>query len=647
MTMVNTVPLKAAGRCGAVAVSGRQSAFVLPDVSGAQAGSRESAAASAGTAAARAVRASDGVNTDLLSAESAARFAIDKEFFRRGRKDSLLWFSLALLAVAGRARADETRWFADRPVAWAEHDDANIRGTPAETKLQDLDATLVLRDGLAGEADRILSLEGRTPALDVNAADEVPCSTWFCPRNHLVPMSPAEVAAGPPGEPPVLPLRIVKGKDEGAATGFQVVDARGKKFLLKLDPVGHLGLATGGELVGYRFFHAAGYHVPGAFLTNLREEDLGLDPRATFKLHRVEKRPLTLERVRAQLAGVARLPDGRLRAVSVPWIQGQLVGGYDLKGRRADDPNDRIPHERRRSLRANWMLFAWLAVLDPSSINTLDSVVVEDGRRFVRHYLIDFGDALGSATTHQQSPAQQGEFPVEVGRSLRAFLSFGLYHREFEDDRDAWRALVTRYPAIGYLPAETFDPDQFRTNRKLPTHVRMTDRDAYWGAKVVTAFTDAQIEAVVATAELPAAEAAYAVHALEVRRDILGRRYLRAVAAVEDPAPSADGAGVCFRDLAIARGYLAPAEARYRIEVGDGAGRRLSSGERPPESARTCVPIAADPPGTGYRVVSIATELGAGGARETARPWTKTSRVHLRWRESERRFVVVGLERDE
>jgi hypothetical protein len=47
--------------------------------------------------------------------------------------------------------------------------------------------------------------------------------------------------------------------------------------------------------------------------------------------------------------------------------------------------------------------------------------------------------------------------------------------------------------------------------------------------------------------------------------------------------------------------------------------------------------------GTGYRILRIAARLdGREGAAVT-----KASRVHLRWREAERRFVVVGLERDE
>jgi len=559
-----------------------------------------------------------------------------------------LFAGLAVLAASAprAAAAEDGRWFADRPVAWFEHDDASISTKPQPTDLEDLDTTLIIRDGLAGEVERVLSLEGASPARDVNAADEVPCSTWFCPRHHLHPMTPAQIAAGPPAAPPVLPFTITKGKDEGAATGFQVVDARGKRFMLKLDPEKHFGMSTAGELVGYRVFHAAGYNVPGAFHIDVPPDQLRLGPKATFKLFKVRKVPLTMQRVQAQLAHVARLPDGRFHAVAVPWVGGEPLGGFDLIGRRVDDPNDRIPHQHRRSLRATWVLYAWLSVMDPSAINTIDSIVEEGGRRFIRHYHFDFGCAFGSATAHPQTPHQKGEFPVEVGRSLRALFSLGLYHRPFQDQRDQWTQMVGRYRAVGDFPADDFDPDSFRTNRKLPTHVRMTDRDAYWGAKIVTSFTDADLDALMGEAALPSPDAEYARHALAVRRDILGRRYLRAVAAVEEPAVSADGASVCFRDLAITRGYAQPREATYQVAVSDGFDHRLLASDVSPPGPLTCVPIAAAPVGSGYRVVSVSTRL-TGGAGTPDRDTTKASRIHLRWREAERRFVVVGLERDE
>jgi len=50
--------------------------------------------------------------------------------------------------------------------------------------------------------------------------------------------------------------------------------------------------------------------------------------------------------------------------------------------------------------------------------------------------------------------------------------------------------------------------------------------------------------------------------------------------------------------------------------------------------------------GNGYRVVSVRERLADPTGAEPATVG-KASRIHLRWRDRERRFVVVGLERDE
>jgi len=542
---------------------------------------------------------------------------------------------LGLGASCGGTRP-ATRAFPDRPVAWLEHDDGDVAQPPADTGLVDLDFSIVLRDSLAGEMDYYLTLEGRRPARDVNALDEVPCSTWFCPRNHLRPLTPAEAAAGSAGLPPRLPLRIVKGKVRGAALGYEVRDADGRKFLLKPDVAGHAGMASAAEVIGDRIFHAAGYNVPSSFALDLDPRtDVVVDPSATYTLYEVQHRPLTAAHVQAQLAASARGPDGRVRAVAVDWLPGKIVGAFDMIGRRPDDPNDRIPHEQRRSLRASRLLFAWLAVMDAGALNTLDAYVQENGRRFVRHYFIDFGAGLGSSTTHPKGPEQGQEHLVEVGRSLASLASLGFYRRPYERQRDSWARVNAAHPQLGWFAAEDFNPDEFRTGEKVPAHRRMTDRDAYWGAKVVTSFSDAQIAAIVAEARLPASEAAYLTRTLGIRRDIVGRRYLRAVTAVEAPRASADGRAVCFDDLAITRGYAAPGEVRYAVTVDDHAGR-VAAFAVPATGASTCVTL---PPTRGpYRVVGVATEWLANG-HEPRR--VKGARIHLAGEK------VIGLERDD
>jgi hypothetical protein len=237
---------------------------------------------------------------------------------------------------------------------------------------------------------------------------------------------------------------------------------------------------------------------------------------------------------------------------------------------------------------------------------------------------------------------------VEIGRTLRALFSLGLYERPFQskEQREEWQKLNAQYPSIGYFPAESFDPDSYRANRRVPPHMRMTARDAYWGAKIVASFSDEQLHAVVATARLPEADSAYLEHALRVRRDIIGRRYLRPLAAVENPAVSTDGKELCFDDLAIERAYVGALEARYLVDVFDGYGASLGSFEQPANGPRACLPIGGAAPVSGYRVVGIRERLAEPEGRGAA-TIGKASRVHLRWREAEHRFVVVGLERDE
>lgn len=557
----------------------------------------------------------------------------------RSRARRLTAASAFLAALAGPASAgdDSPRWFADRPVAWDEHDDADVPAPPQSNHLQEIMLALIVRDSLANEADRLLSLEGATPARDVNALDEVPCSTWFCARNHLRPLTIPEIVAGPAAAPPRPPFKITKGKHLGASAGFQVKDADGRKFMLKFDAAGHLGMANAGEMIGSRIFHAAGYNVPGAFLIDVSPGDLKVDAKARYEVYGVQKRPLTEALVRTTLGRAARDEGGHIRAVAVPWIPGTVLGGFDMLGVRPGDPNDRIPHQHRRSLRSSWMLFAWLSVLDPSAINTIDSYREEGGRRFVKHYFFDFGCAFGSATNYAQGIHQDGEYSVEVGRTLASLLTLGLYRRPFQDRREEWARLTAEHPQLGYFPAESFDPDTFRTNQRIPSHIRMTDRDAYWGAKLVTSFTDAQLAAIAEAARLDPSEGAYLVYALRARRDVIGRRYLTAVTAVESPSMVTDagGARVCFEDLAVARGYAQAPAVRYRIDVTDDRGRRLGGMTAAAQGARSCLPVA-DAAG-GYRVIAISASLESGGKWREA----KTSRIHVR------DGRVVGLERDE
>ncbi len=529
--------------------------------------------------------------------------------------------------------ASHPRLFADRPVAWSEHDDEDVPRAPAPSGIGSRRVAIGLFDLFIREVDRALSIEWRRPADDLNALDEVPCSTWFCPRNHLESrLTPEAVAAGPPAAAtPVVPLTIRAGSEAAAEFGFDVIDAAGREYRLKFDPPGHAGLATGAEAVAQRLFWAAGYNTPGAFVIDLGAADLLIAGGATILHHGYDRRPFTPAALRRTLANVARTRDGRIRAVAVATPAGTAIGAFDFTGQRGDDPNDRIPHQHRRSLRANRVMAAWTGAAAMSPADTQDVWVAGGGRRFVRHYFRDFSATFGASWIELKGPWQGKERILDLSRQVKALVLVGLSRRSWQGRRDEWEAAQRAAPALGWFPGESWRPDEFRTAWPIPAYVRMTDRDGYWGAKVVASFTDEQIRAAVSAGRFSAADAARLERALRARRDAIARHWLRRVTAVEQPEISRGGAALCFLDVAIERGAAPAGGVRYTVIVG--GERRWFHAQGP----RSCPPL---PPLRGeYVVVTVVSRVEGALARPT--------RVHLSWRSGERRFVVVGLERDE
>ena len=97
------------------------------------------------------------------------------------------------------------------------------------------------------------------------------------------------------------------------------------------------------------------------------------------------------------LSRAVRANDGSYRVILSKATPGRPVGRIRFHGTRADDPNDVVPHEHRRELRGYFVFAAWLNHVDAKGINSLSSLITENGRSFIRHYLLDFGSALGSA----------------------------------------------------------------------------------------------------------------------------------------------------------------------------------------------------------------------------------------------------------
>ncbi len=122
-----------------------------------------------------------------------------------------------------------------------------------------------------------------------------------------------------------------------------------------------------------------------------------------------------------------RSDDGSYRVVVGRALAGRPVGGFKYFGTRPDDPNDVVPHEHRRELRALKVFGAWANLVDMKAGNTLDMVITENGRSVVRHYLQDVGSTFGTGALGPRDGDEGHEYLYEGDKVFKRLFSLGLY----------------------------------------------------------------------------------------------------------------------------------------------------------------------------------------------------------------------------
>ncbi len=356
---------------------------------------------------------------------------------------------LFILFVLAPACASQPR-FPDRPIVLAVDDTKNIP-EPAENEYHRYayfgDAFFMRR------STRALELHTYQPALGVNQLDDVPDSAWFTNR-HLTP----EEAARGPGKhgPPVLPWTVVGGKLSGGNPGFEAKDATGRRFVVKFDRKKNPEQQTAADIIVGRLFYALGYNVPADYLSFFTREQIEISPEAKIKMKLEAKRPMQVADLERILDTAPLGLDGKYRAIVSEYLPGKPIGGVTPEGLREDDPNDVVPHERRRELRAMRVIGAWVNHTDMKEDNTIDVYVEDGGRKYVRHYFIDFGEAFGGHGSEQGRLEDGYEYQFDWSRQFLATVSLGLWVRPWE------RLEVTEWPSVGAFTWEHFDPEYWR-----------------------------------------------------------------------------------------------------------------------------------------------------------------------------------------
>jgi hypothetical protein len=342
-------------------------------------------------------------------------------------------------------------------------------------------------------------------------------------------------------------------KPFGVNPGVLIADAKNMLYLLRFDPIGYEGLATGAEMVTSRFLYALGYHVPENYVVRFERSQLVAHAEGQAVSSAGRTRALLVTDIDGSLRRIPRGEDRTYRAVATRLPEGRqaLLGPYQLFGTRSDDPNDTVLHEHRRDLRGLFVFAAWLNHSNFRAVATQDVLSPVENGSAVRHYLVDFTKSLGSGIDGGPKLAWEGNEPAvpapgTVGRNI---AGLGI-------STPAWmKAKHSGLREVGSFEGDTFDPLTWTTIQPIPSFVNRLPDDTFWAARQVMAFTDKEIRAIVETGQYSQAAEDWITAALIERRNRIGRAYFARVLPLDRFRVTASG--LEFDDLGVVHGLSA------------------------------------------------------------------------------------------
>lgn len=541
-----------------------------------------------------------------------------------------IWLLLVALTVTPAAlSAQEPKFYLDDPVL-ADTVLLDVPDEPAELELSDMFDRLGHIFAEVGE--------GSGEAQNVNTLDEVPDGNWFVNRHGVKRLTLDELTRGPnttDGPNPGAPWRVFQSKSQGLTPGFQIIDDVGDRYIIKFDPLDVPELASGAEVIGTKLFYAIGYHAPQNHIVRVRPENFVIEAGTTLEDQFGDERELTAERLERVLRGVPRLSDGRLRVTASKYLDGQPLGPFRYYGTRSDDPNDVIPHEHRRELRSLRLFAAWANHDDTRAQNTQDSWVEDGGRRYIRHHLLDFGSTFGSGSVEIQLANLSFQYWLDMSEVTANFLGLGLRAPKY---RSVEWPEFPKYQSIGRWESVAFEPEEWKNDYPNPAFVRMTDRDAFWAAKILMRFTEEELLAIVQTGEYSDPDAERYFHQVLVERQQKTGRYAMARVNPLDEFALL-GSRLEFANLAERYGFAAGTRYEFAWSVYDNQTGDVRSLTEPATGAEPglALPAGATLTGDTYLMVEIRSMHADFPA------WNQPVTVYLR--PTGASFHLVGIDR--
>jgi hypothetical protein len=532
--------------------------------------------------------------------------------------------ALALAAGCASSSPVGTIRFQKQAPVWRVEDRVPIASTP---DTRDFYRMLTKVDiAFARSATRAMELRARKRVEDINSIDEVPDSSWFTNRIGVRDLTIDELKRGPNLSPSPFehrPWTITGAKVGGMSLGFTFEDALHRKFLLKFDMAPHPELETAAHIIVHRIMWACGYNVPEDHLGYVHREDLVIGDKA-------RKKGFDEAHLDNALKMVYHRDDGAIRVLASMFVDGKPLGPYAKEGKRSDDPNDKIRHERRRSLRGQYPIFAWLDHTDMKEDNTVDTF--KDG--YITHYLIDFGKALGVMPTTEQDTTIGFRWAFDLPQALGNLLTFGVRTKHWEDrTQPALRG-------IGMFDVAHFYPDSWHSMNPYWPLVDRDRFDSFWGTKILMRFKPHELAAIVDEGGLTDPKSRqYMIETLLKRQRITGRYWFDRVAPLDAFAVEAAGdkARLCFTDLMLSY-LLRDSPTTYAINTYDHGGKptpftvNVGAGDK----GRTCAELPLAAGADAYTIVRLRVQRDG---REVP-----PVLVHVA-RDQRGRLEVVGLRR--
>jgi hypothetical protein len=490
---------------------------------------------------------------------------------------------------------------------------------------------------------RLWAVDPGGEAVNVNALDEVPDSSWWTNRIGVRPVSAAEAREGPcKGVPPLDeetgPWEVFKAKPNGATPGFFVSAPDGRKYVFKVDGLEQAPRPTAADAIASRLYHLVGYNAPCNRVVFARRSLFTMKKGAKSEDPWGAKVPMGEREIDDVLAKAARTRDGRFRGSMSLLLDGEILGPFRYEGTRDDDPNDVVPHEDRRELRASQVIGGWLNHTDAREQNTLDTWIPSaGGGGYVRHYLLDFSDCMGTVWDPPLLGRRLGHTSYFDAHDVMIdFLGLGLVERPWEDKRFGPSKAV-----FGYYDIEHYDPESWQPGYDNPAMLRKTERDAAWMTRIIARIDRTHLTAILEEARI---ENDFlekeAMRLLEGRRQKLLLRFLTRLSPLTHPTLRTAGRGVelCLEDAALVAGVADPRTRRYTASAEIGAGKHEILAARTRHGLCLSLPFVSGASRQSPEYVIVAVK-----ARGATRP-EPAVRVHL-YALGPAEYRVVGLTR--